>query len=105
MAAAAALQFPGWRALAGAILAYGFAARIPVAIVMYFAIQGSWGTHYDALPPGYSGPVDFWPKYVMIGLVPQLVMWVAYTVVVGSLFGTVVAAIARRGKTAARVTT
>jgi len=41
MAAAAALQFPGWRALSRAVLAYGYAARIPVAIVMYFAIRGS----------------------------------------------------------------
>ena len=101
MAASAAVTFPAWPQFAKSLLAYGYAARIPVAIVMFFAIQGSWGTHYDALPPDYSGPKEFLPKFIMIGLVPQMVLWVAYTIVVGVLFGTVVAAIARRGKPAA----
>ncbi len=69
-----------------------------MAIVMFFAIRGEWGTHYDALPPGYNGPMSLWPKYMMIGVVPQLVFWVAYTVIVGALFGTVVTAIVRRVK-------
>jgi hypothetical protein len=38
--AAAALQFPAWLALFKVLLAYGYAARIPVAIVMFFAIRG-----------------------------------------------------------------
>jgi hypothetical protein len=68
---------------------------------MYFAIQGNWGTHYDALPPNYTGPMDFWGRYFQIGLVPQLVFWVAYTVVFGSLCGAIAVAISRRGKSAA----
>ena len=100
MAVAAALDFPGWRALSKTLLAYGYAARIPVAIVMFFAIQGNWGTHYDALSPLYKGSMEFWPKYAWIGLLPQLIMWVAYTIVVGALFGSGVAAIARREKPA-----
>ena len=97
---AAALQFNAWPALGKTLLAYAYAARIPVAIVMYFAIQGNWGTHYDALPPNYTGPADLWPKYFQIGLIPQLVLWPVFTIVIGSLFGSVAAAIARRGKPA-----
>ncbi len=100
MAAGAAVQFSPWSALARILVAYGYAARIPVAIVMYFAIRGNWGTHYDALPPNYTGPMDFWGKYFQIGLVPQLVLWVAYTVVFGSLCGGIAAAVKGRGKLA-----
>lgn len=96
MAVGALLVYPGWPALFKTLLAYGYAARIPVAIVMFFAIQGQWGTHYDVLPPGYKGPMDFWGKYFEIALLPQLVFWVVFTVVIGSLFGSIVAAIARR---------
>jgi hypothetical protein len=39
--AAAALQFPAWPALFKVLRAYGYAARIPVAIVMFFAIRQS----------------------------------------------------------------
>ena len=38
----------GWPALFKTLVAYGYAARIPVAIVMFFALRGHWGTHYDA---------------------------------------------------------
>jgi hypothetical protein len=94
-----ALQFNPWPALAKTLLAYGYAARIPVAVVMYFAMQGNWGTHYDALPPGYAGPASFWGKYIDIGLIPQLLFWVGFTMAIGTLVGGIVTAIARRGKT------
>ena len=100
MAGAAALPFSAWPELGQTLLAYGYAARIPVAIVMYFAIQGNWGTHYDALPPNYHGPADLWGKYFFIGLMPQLVVWPVFTIIIGSLFGSIAAAIARRGKPA-----
>jgi hypothetical protein len=99
MVVAAALQFMSWPALSKALLAYGYAARIPVAIVMLFAIRGNWGTHYDALPPGFSD-LSFWPKYVQIGLIPQLVFWMAFTMIVGTLFGSIVTAIFSRRKIA-----
>ncbi len=102
MAAAALLQLNPWPALGKALLAYGYAARIPVAIVMFLAIQGSWGTHYDA---GGKGSMDFWPKYIAIGLEPQLIFWVAFTVIFGALFGTIAAVIARRGKPATQAAT
>jgi len=97
MVAAAALQFKSWPSLSKALLAYGYAARIPVALVMFFAIRGNWGTHYDALPPGFSD-MSFWPKYVQIGLIPQLVFWVAFTMIVGTLFGSIATAIFSRRK-------
>jgi hypothetical protein len=50
--------------------------------------------------PGASvqRPPDFWGKYFLIGLVPQLVFWVAYTLVLGSLCGGIAVAIKGRGK-------
>jgi hypothetical protein len=105
MAAAAVLQLNPWPALAKALLAYGYAARIPVAIVMYLAIQGSWGTHYDAFGPADKGAMDFWPKYAALGLEPQLIFWVVFTVIIGTLFGTIAAAIARRSKPATQAAT
>ena len=100
MAVGAALCFAGWGALSKTLLAYGLAARIPVAIVMIFALRGNWGTHYDGLPPGYNGPTALLPKWVMTGLIPQMLLWVSFTIVLGSLFGAIVSAVARRGKPA-----
>jgi len=96
-AVSAAIPIVGWPSLGKTLLAYAYAARIPVAIIMYFAIRGSWGTHYDGPPPNFP-EMSFWPKYIMIGLAPQLIGWIAFTIIVGMLFGIVATAIARRGK-------
>lgn len=100
MSIGGAVCFPGWASLSKSLLAYGLAARIPVAILMFFAMRGNWGTHYDALPPDYNGPTDLWPKYLMLGVIPQMLLWVPFTIVIGSLVGAVVKAIARREKPA-----
>ncbi len=100
MAAAAAVQFISWRALARTLTAYAYAARIPVLIVMFFAMQGGWGTHYDALPPGASVPSEFWMKYLYLAVIPQLVMWIAYTIILGALVGAAYMAVLRRRKPA-----
>ncbi len=105
MVAAIALQFNPWPALARTLIAYAYAARIPIAVIMFFAIRANWGTHYDAPPPGYPSGVSFGTKYLQIAALPQLIFWVAFTVVIGALFGTVVAAIARRGKPATQTAT
>ena len=85
----------GWPELTSTLLSYGLAARVPVAIVMFFAILGEWGTHYDVPPPDF--PVMSWfPKWVVIGLVPQLTIWVAFTVIVGAIFGGITLAIVGR---------
>jgi hypothetical protein len=98
IAISALLPLLGWPRLGQTLLAYAYAARLPVAIVMFFAISGNWGTHYDALPPEYHGSMSFWPKYFHIGILPQFVFWVAYTVIIGELFGSIAAALSRRGK-------
>jgi len=100
--AAAALQFFGWPSLSRTLLAYGLAARIPVAVVMFFAMLGNWGTHYDyvGMPPQFSMPPV--PRYLWLALFPQLVAWVAYTVVVGTLAGVVALAVVRPRAIAAR---
>jgi hypothetical protein len=86
----------GWSELFKTLLAYALAARIPVVIVMFFAILGQWGTHYDAPPPDFPemGPFATW---ALVGLIPQLTFWIAFTTVFGGLFGGVAAAIAGRG--------
>lgn len=85
----------GWPELGRTLLVYAFAARVPVAVVMLLAIFGSWGTHYDVAPPNFPemGPLA---KWAWIGLLPQLTIWIAYTVVLGALFGLVTAAVVGR---------
>jgi len=96
MAVAGVIAAIGWSALGKTLVAYAYAARIPVAVIMYFAISGNWGTHYDVLPPEYTGPTDLVGKYIMIGLLPQLIIWIVFTVIVGSLLGSIAAMVARR---------
>jgi hypothetical protein len=63
---------------------------------MYFALRGGWGTHYDAIPPGFPENLEFWTKYVQLAVVPQMIMWIAFTTVVGSLVGGIALAVTRR---------
>ena len=74
----------GWPALGNTLIAYGLAARIPVALVMLAAILGNWGTHYDVPPPNFP-PMGPWAKWFAIGLVPQLTLWIGVTAILGSL--------------------
>jgi hypothetical protein len=100
MAGATFLACFGWSKLFKTLFAYAYAARVPVLIVMLFAIYGNWGTHYDAPPPNYEGPADPLGKFFLIGFLPQMIFWVGYTVLVGSLIGGIAAAIAGRRKAA-----
>src|SRR5262249_23349724 len=93
-----AIQRGAWPELWKALLAYGYAARIPVTIIMFFAIRGNWGTHYDGPPPGFPENYGWFTKFILIGAIPQLIAWIAFTVIIGSLFGGVALALARRGK-------
>jgi hypothetical protein len=105
MLAAAFIPGRGWPALGGALLAYAFAARIPVLVVMFFALRGNggqgWGTHYDALPARYA-QATFATKFFNEAVLPQMCLWIGYTVIVGALFGTIAVAIAHRSKVASR---
>ena len=92
----------GWPALAHVLLAYALAARIPVALLMLVAIYGNWGTHYDVAPPGFDPTVGPFMKWVLIGLLPQLTVWVGFTLGIGMLLGAAGAAVARRGGSTVR---
>ena len=93
--AAAGLQYFAWPALFKTLLAYGFCSRIPVAIVMFLAMMGSWGTHYDyvGMPPQFNMPLL--PKYLWLAFFPQLFAWVGFTGALGTLAGVLAAMIAR----------
>lgn len=101
VAAAAAFQYAGWPALFKTLLAYGLAARVPVVVAMFFAMRGQWGTHYDWANPRfpYTG---FWAKWVWLALIPQVTLWVGFTVVVGMLFGSLTAAVVRFSRSSAQ---
>ncbi|HEY6292251.1 MAG TPA: hypothetical protein VI455_11940 [Terriglobia bacterium] len=99
MAMGTLIQLVPWKALAKTLLAYAYAARIPVLIITYFAMQGRWGTHYDV---EYTGGAGFWTQYLELGVIPQLIFWVAYTVLAGALLGGIAAALTRRGRRAAQ---
>jgi hypothetical protein len=94
----------GWRALGNTLLAYAFAARIPVVIVMFLAMRGNggqgWGTHYDAAAPVFA-QASFFRKFFYEAIVPQFTLWIGWTVAVGALIGGIVTAVAGRGKQAA----
>ncbi|MBI4474299.1 MAG: hypothetical protein HY646_16640, partial [Acidobacteria bacterium] len=85
-AAGAAVAYQGWPDLGLTNIAYGFSVRIPVAIIMLIAMIAQWGTHYELGPPGLP-PLDLIPNWLLIGLMPQTVFWVSFTVMVGGLFG------------------
>jgi hypothetical protein len=94
----------GWRSLGNTLLAYAFAARIPVLIVMFLAMRGNggqgWGTHYDAVPAMFA-QASFARKFFYTAILPQMTLWIGWTVVLGSIFGAIVVAVVGRGKQAA----
>ena len=87
MVVGAALAWIGWPALGRTLLAYGFASRLPVVAVMFLAMRGNWGTHYDyvGMPAPFQMP--FWPRFLWLAFFPQLVFWVGFTVLLGSVAG------------------
>ena len=96
------LAFAGWRSAcapgrrsARCCSQYALAARVPVILVMLVAMLGNWGTHYDVAPPNFP-EMGTLAKWFAIGVVPQLSIWIWYTVVVGMIFGIAAAAVAGR---------
>jgi hypothetical protein len=86
----------GWSALFKTLLAYSFAARIPVALIMLFAIRGDWKTHYDVAPTPDFPAMPWFTKWLLIGALPQFVIWIAFTVIIGGLLGGITGAVMRR---------
>ena len=95
-----ALGFRAWPALGKVLLQYALAARVPVILVMLVAMLGNWGTHYDVAPPDFPA-MSALAKWFVIGVVPQLSIWIWFTVVVGMIFGILAAAVAGRRTAAA----
>jgi hypothetical protein len=85
-----------WPELGRRLLAYAFAARVPVALLMLPAILGNWGTHYDVLPPDFPEISPPLLKWLLIGVLPQMTTWLWFTLSVGALFGIPAAALASR---------
>jgi len=83
-----------WPAFFKVLFAYALASRIPVVVVMLVAMSAGWGTHYELGPPGYP-EMGLAAKWVTTGLFPQMTSWVAYTVLLGGLFGGIAAAVVR----------
>lgn len=96
--AGAFVAFRGWPALGRVLGAYALAARIPVAALMLVAMMANWGTHYELGPPELP-PMSLFVKWFMIGLVPQLTFWIAFTIVVGTIFGSIAAMVGGRART------
>lgn len=96
--AAIVFVYPTWTAFSRTALAYAFAARIPVAIVMLVAILANWGTHYDVAPPDAPQVDAMSPlvKWLWIGLLPQMTVWIYMTMVGGAVFAGIASAIAGR---------
>jgi hypothetical protein len=94
------VAFRGWPALARTLFAYGLAARLPVVLIMLFAIFGNWGTHYELGAPGFPdmGPL---PKWLWIGVLPQMTFWMAFTVIIGGFVGGLAALATGRRESAA----
>jgi hypothetical protein len=95
MVVAAGIQLPGWPALFKTLFACGFASRIPVVVVMFFAMHGNWGTHYDyvGMPPQFQ--MSFVREFFWLAFFPQLVFWVAFTILIGSVGGIIAVAMVR----------
>jgi hypothetical protein len=101
MTAAFIVPLWGWSRLTRVLIHYAYTARIPVLIVMYLAFQGKWGTHYDAMPPGFPSK-GLATDFLILAVFPQMFLWIAFTVLVGTLSGAITAAIAKGRKPAAQ---
>lgn len=95
-----AIGLRAWPALGRVLLRYALAARLPVIVVMLVAMLANWGTHYDVAPPGFPEMSPL-AKWLVIGVLPQLTIWIWFTVTVGAIFGIAAGAIASRRPAAA----
>jgi hypothetical protein len=92
---AACISLLAWPALFVVDTVYAMLARLPIAILTWFAVHAHWGTHYEKFGPhDYAGWSDneaaFWLAFT------QLVFWVPFTAAVGGLFGAVASVLVRR---------
>ncbi len=90
-ALAGILQIFAWRGLFSVLAAYAYAARIPVAFVMFVATLENWPSHYNANVQDFTPLAGFF----LFGFFPQLIWWVSFTIVVGMLAGILSSALSR----------
>lgn len=88
------LAYRAWPGLGRTLFAYALAARIPVVVVMLIAMLGNWGTHYDVAPPGFPA-MGTLAKWLAIGVLPQLTIWIWFTMAAGAIAGAITAAALR----------
>ncbi len=93
--AGAAVAWRAWPSLGRVLAAYGLLSRLPVAVVMFLAMRGHWGTHYDYADAPAVARMPLAIAYVFLAFIPQLVFWVAFTVVVGTLAASITLALRR----------
>lgn len=93
------LAYRVWPALGRLLLAYAIGARIPVILINRQAIMGNWHTHYDAVPKNVP-EMNPTQKFLWDGLLPQVTVWIGFTMVLGGLAGAIAIALARRAATA-----
>ncbi|MFN8091881.1 MAG: hypothetical protein U0599_06585 [Vicinamibacteria bacterium] len=79
---AVAAAWLAWPSAAASLVAYAAAVRGLVVIVMALATWRGWGTHYDALPPGFPWMTPL-RRFLLVGLLPQMTIWIAFTVAIG----------------------
>jgi len=87
MTTVAVIQLWAWPGLFKVLLAYGLASRIPIAIIMCLGLRGHWGTDFD-----YVGTAEFdlpVPGYFWRAIFPQLMVWVGFTILLGSISGVI----------------
>lgn len=83
-----------WPALFRVLLLYGLAARIPVILVTLLAVTFGWETHHVARQPGMSEMEGL--ELALSASLPQIGLWIPFTVLVGGLFGGFGALLGRR---------
>jgi hypothetical protein len=83
----------GLRGVVRPLVAYAYAVRGCVALLMALATRGRLGSHYDLSPlvhlraPFSGAPVELaagsLEQILLLGVLPQLVVWPVYTIVAG----------------------
>jgi len=77
------------------LLVYALLARLPIVAITWLALQNEdWDTHYSKLPDGTILPEGTSP--LMFLVTPQLTIWIAFTLLVGGLFGCLGAVLAKK---------
>ncbi len=95
---AALVHVWSWPALFKTLLAYGIASRIPVVVVYFLAMRGNWGTHYDYVDVPVFRAMPLTQRFLETAVLPQLIFWVAFTIVLGAFCGSIAVAVRRRLK-------